>query len=94
MLFIAMSYFSTRPEEQVSLIPGFLKKSNKYQRTWLHIDAKIAWELLYYAKEKPKTRLRRNGILAILCHKVDMGNIYSSDLTCSDKPLNLKDGTK
>ena len=23
-----------------------------------------------------------------------MGNIYSSDLTCSDKPLNIRDGTK
>ena len=32
--------------------------------------------------------------LAILCHKVDMGNIYSSDLTCSDKPLNIRDGIK
>ena len=75
MLFIAMSYFSMRPEEQVSLVLGFLKKSNEYQRTWLCIDTKIAWELLYYAKEKPKTRLRSNGILAILFHKVDMGNI-------------------
>ena len=63
-----------RPEGQVSLVPGFLKKSNKYQRTWLCIDTKIAWELLYYANEKPKTRLQSNGILAILCHKVDMGN--------------------
>ena len=83
-----------QPEGQVSLIPGFLEKSNKYQRTWLRIDTKIAWELLYYAKEKPKTRLRSNGILAILCHKVDMGNIYSSDLTCSDKPLNIKESRK
>ncbi len=70
-----MNYFSMRPEEQVSLVLGFLKKSNEYQRTWLCIDTKIAWELLYYAKEKPKTRLRSNGILTILFHKVDMGNI-------------------
>jgi len=87
-----------RPEGQVSLVPGFLKKSNKYQRTWLRIDTKIGRELLYYAKEKPKTRLQSNRILAILCYKVDMGNIYLSDLTCdltcSDKPLNIRDGTK
>jgi len=69
-----------RPEGQVSLVPGFLKKSNKYQRTWLHIDTKIAWELLYHAKEKLKTRLQSNRILAIICHKVDMGNI----VLCSD----------
>jgi hypothetical protein len=71
-----MIYFSKRPEVQVSLVLGFLKKSNKYQRTWLCIDTKIAWKLLYYANEKPKTRLQSNGILAILCHKVDMRNIY------------------
>ena len=89
-----MSYFSMQPEGQVSLVLGFLEKSNEYQRTWLRIDTKIAWELLYYAKQKLKTGLQSNRILAILCHKVDMGNIYSSDLTCSDKPLNIRDGTK
>jgi hypothetical protein len=83
-----------RPEGQVSLVLGFLKKSNEYQRTWLCIDTKIAWELVYYAKEKPKTRLQSNRILAILLHKVDMGNIYSSDLTCLDKPLNIKESRK
>ena len=84
MLFIAMSYFSTRPEGQVSLVPGFLKNSNKYQITWLHKDTKIAWELLYHAKKKFKAGLQSNGILAVLFYKVDLGNIYSSDLTCSD----------
>jgi len=39
-------------------------------------------------------RLLSNRILAIFFHKVDMGNIYSSDLTCSDKPLNIRYGTK
>jgi hypothetical protein len=82
-----------RPEGQVSLVPGILKKSSKYQRTWLCIDTKIAWELLYYAEEKLKTRLRSNGILAIHCHKVDMGNICSSDSTCSDKTLNIRSKT-
>ena len=86
-----MSYFSMRLEGQVSLVPEILKKSSKYQRTWLCIDTKIAWELLYYAEEKLKTRLRSNGILAILCHKVDMGNIYSSNFASSDKPLNIKE---
>jgi len=70
-----MSYFSMRPEGQVSLVLGFLKKSSEYQMKWRRIDSKIAWELLYYAKEKVVTGLQSNGILAILCHKVDMGNI-------------------
>jgi len=31
--------------------------------------------MLYYAKQKLKTVLQSNRILAILFHKVDMGNI-------------------
>ena len=76
-----MSYFSMRPEGQVSLVLGFLEKSSGYQRKWLHIDTKIARELLYHAKEKLKTELQSSGILAVLFYKVDMGNIYSSDST-------------
>jgi len=38
--------------------------------------------------------LRSNGILAVLFYKVDMRNIYSSDSTCSDKPLNIRSKTK
>ena len=79
---------------QVSLIVRFLEKNSGYQRKWWRIDSKIAGELLYHAKEEHKTRLQSNRILAILCYKVDMGNIYLSDLTCSDKPLNIRDGTK
>jgi hypothetical protein len=73
MLFIAMSCFPIRSDGQVSLIVRFLEKSSEYQRKWLRIDTKIALELLHYAKQKLKTGLRSNGILAILCHKVDMG---------------------
>ena len=83
-----------RPEGQVSLVPGFLKKRNKYQRTWLCIDTKIARELVYYAKEKLKTGLQSNGILAVHFYKVDMGNIYSTDSKCSDKTLNIRAKTK
>ncbi len=83
-----------RPEGQVPLVPGFLKNSSEYQRKWLRIDTKIAWKLLYYAKEKLKTGLKSSRILAILFHEVDMGNIYSTDLTCSDKPLNIKASRK
>jgi len=43
---------------------------------------------------KIKLEFHSNRILAIFFHKVDMGNIYSSDSTCSDKPLNIGDGTK
>jgi len=32
--------------------------------------------------------------MAILYHKVDMGNTYSSDLTCSGKSLDIRDGIK
>jgi hypothetical protein len=80
-----MSYFTIQPEGQVSLVPGFLKKSNKYQRTLLPIDTKIAGEPLYYAKEKLKTGLQSNGILVVLFHEVDMGNIYfcsRADIGC------------
>ncbi len=52
-----MSCFHIRSDGQVSLIVRFLEKSNEYQRKWLCIDTKIAWELLNYAKEKLKTRL-------------------------------------
>jgi hypothetical protein len=48
------------------LSTGFLKKSNEYQRTWLRIDNKIAWELLYYTKEKLNTKLRGKRILAVI----------------------------
>jgi hypothetical protein len=70
-----MSRFTIRSDGQVSLIVRFLEKSSEYQRKWLRIDTKIARELLYHAKEKLKTGLHTNGILAILFHKVDMGNI-------------------
>ena len=86
-----MSYFSIQSEGHVSLVPGFLEKSSKYQRTWLCIDTKMAWEPLYYAKQKVENGLLSNGILVIQCHKVNMGNIYSSDSTCSDKPLNIRE---
>lgn len=38
-----------------------------------------------HAKQKVKTGLESNGILAILCHKVDMGNIVfcsNTDTNC------------
>jgi len=89
-----MSCFLIESDGKVSLIVRFLKKNNEYQRIWLCIDTKIARELLNYAKEKLKTRLRSSRILAVLFYKVDMGNIYSSNSTCSDKPLNIKAKTK
>jgi hypothetical protein len=45
-------------------------------------------------KKKLKTRLRSSGILAGVFHKVDRGNIYSSDSICSDKTLHIRSKTK
>jgi len=42
--------------------------------TFIHLY-KNALELLHHIKQKPKTGLQSNRILAILFHKVDMGNI-------------------
>ncbi len=68
-----MSWFPIRSDGQVYLIVRFIEKSKEYQREWRRIDSKIAWELLYHAKQKVKTGLQSNGILAILFRKVGMG---------------------
>jgi len=39
-------------------------------------------------------RPERIKIQAFLFHKVYVGNIYSVDLACSDKPLNIRNGIK
>jgi hypothetical protein len=57
MLFIAMSCFFMRSKGQVSLILGFLKKSNEYQRKWWHVESWYGLELLYHSRQKVKIEL-------------------------------------